>query len=39
MRARRKLFGEYGMLGRYRAASRPNQAGGLFFGLLRECLE
>jgi hypothetical protein len=37
-RARRYLFGEYGLLGHYRAHPDPNQE-RLFFGLLRECLE
>lgn len=38
MRARRALFGEYGLLGRYNRHPDPNQE-RLFFGLLRECLE
>jgi hypothetical protein len=38
MRARRKLFGDYGLLGRYARHPDPNQE-HLFFGLLRECLE
>ena len=38
MRARRKLFGDYGLLGRYARHPDPRQE-GLFFGLLRECLE
>jgi len=38
MRARRTLFGEYGLLGRYRPHPDPNQE-RFFFGLLRECLE
>lgn len=38
MRARRKLFGEYGMLGRYREHPDSNQE-RLFFGLLAECLD
>jgi hypothetical protein len=38
MRARRKLFGEYGLLGNYREHPDPNQT-HLFFGLLKECLE
>jgi hypothetical protein len=35
---RRKVFGEYAFLGRYRRNPDPNQE-HLFFGLLRECLE
>ena len=38
MRARRKLFGDHGMLGRYRRHPDHNQE-RLFFGLLRECLD
>jgi hypothetical protein len=38
MRARRKLFGDYGLLGRYARHPDPKQE-SLFFGLLRECLE
>jgi hypothetical protein len=38
MRARRRLFGEYGLLGNYRRHPDRNQE-RLFFGLLRECLE
>jgi hypothetical protein len=38
MRARRALFGEYGLLGRYKPHPDPNQE-RFFFGLLRECLE
>jgi hypothetical protein len=38
MRARRKLFGDYGLLGHYARHPDPNQE-NLFFGLLRECLE
>jgi hypothetical protein len=38
MRARRKLFGEYGLLGRY-APHPDRRQEALFFGLLRECLE
>ncbi len=38
MRARRKLFGEYALLGKYRAHPDPKQE-QLFFGLLRECLD
>ncbi len=38
MRARRKLFGEYGLLGNYSAHPDKNQE-RLFFGLLRECVE
>ena len=37
-RARRKLFGDYGMLGRYSRHPDQNQE-NLFFGLLRECLD
>jgi hypothetical protein len=37
-RARRHLFGDYGMLGRYRSHPDPNQE-RFFFGLLRECVE
>jgi hypothetical protein len=36
--ARRKLFGDYGMLGRYQPHPDPHQE-RLFFGLLRECLD
>ena len=38
MRARRHLFGEYGLLGNYRRHPDRNQE-HYFFGLLRECLE
>jgi len=38
MRARRKLFGEYALLGNYRRHPDPNQE-RFFFGLLKECLE
>jgi hypothetical protein len=38
MRARRKLFGDYALMGRYARHPDPNQE-NLFFGLLRECLE
>jgi len=38
MWARRKLFGDYGMLGNYARHPDRNQE-KLFFGLLRECLE
>lgn len=38
MRARRKLFGEYGLMGNYRRHPDTNQE-RLFFGLLAECLE
>jgi hypothetical protein len=38
MTARRKLFGEYGLMGRYQAHPDPNQE-RLFFGLLRECVD
>jgi hypothetical protein len=38
MRARRKLFGEYGLLGKYKDHPDPNQE-RFFFGLLKECLD
>ncbi len=38
MRARRALFGPYGLLPRYRRHPDPNQE-ALFFAYLRECLE
>lgn len=38
MRARRKLFGEYGLLGNYKAHPDPNQE-RFFFGLLKECVD
>jgi hypothetical protein len=38
MRARRKLFGDYGLLGSYNSHPDRNQE-NLFFGLLRECVE
>lgn len=38
MVARRKLFGDYGLMGRYQPHPDPNQE-RFFFGLLRECLE
>ncbi|TCK19077.1 hypothetical protein DFR30_2371 [Thiogranum longum] len=38
MRARRKIFGEYGLLGKYKEHPDTNQT-HLFFGLLKECLE
>jgi hypothetical protein len=38
MVARRKLFGDYGLLGHYNPHPDPNQE-RFFFGLLRECLE
>lgn len=38
MRTRRRLFGEYGLLGRYSPHPDRNQE-SFFFGLLRECLE
>lgn len=38
MQARRKLFGDYGLMGRYQAHPDPNQE-KLFFDLLRECLD
>jgi hypothetical protein len=37
MRARRRLFGEYGLLGAYKEHPDPNQE-RFFFGLLKECL-
>jgi len=37
MRARRQLFGEYGLLGNYKEHPDPNQT-KLFFGLLKECV-
>ena len=36
--ARRRLFGDYGLLGRYRRHPDPQQE-RFFFGLLRECVE
>jgi hypothetical protein len=38
MTARRKLFGEYALLGHYNRHPDPRQE-ALFFGLLRECLD
>jgi hypothetical protein len=38
MRLRRRVFGDYGLLGRYAAHPDPNQE-RFFFGLLRECVE
>jgi hypothetical protein len=38
MMARRKLFGDYGLLGHYRPHPDPNQE-RFFFGLLRECVD
>ena len=38
MRARRKLFGDHGLLGSYRRHPDQNQE-RFFFGLLRECVE
>ena len=38
MRARRKLFGEYAVLGNYKSHPDPNQE-RFFFGLLKECIE
>jgi len=38
MRARRRLFGEYALLGRYKPHPDPNQE-RFFFGLLKECVE
>ena len=38
MRARRKIFGEYGLLGKYKEHPDANQT-RLFFGLLKECVE
>ena len=37
-RARRRLFGEYALLGRYKPHPDPNQE-RFFFGLVRECVE
>jgi hypothetical protein len=37
-RARRKLFGDYGLLGRYKPHPDPKQE-AFFFGMLRGCLE
>ena len=37
LRARRHIFGEYGMLGHYKRHPDPNQE-DFFFGLLKECL-
>jgi len=37
-RARRALFGDYGLLGNYAEHPDPNQV-NLFFGLVRECLD
>ena len=38
MMARRKLFGEYALLGHYKPHPDPNQE-NFFFGLLKECME
>jgi len=38
MRARRRLFGEYALLGHYKPHPDPKQE-QFFFGLLKECLE
>jgi hypothetical protein len=38
MRARRRLFGEYAFLGKYRSHPDPNQE-RFFFGLLKECVD
>jgi hypothetical protein len=38
MRWRRRLLGNYALLGRYKPHPDPNQQ-NFFFGLLRECLE
>ena len=38
MRARRRFFGEYGLLGSYKPHPDPNQE-RFFFGLLKECVE
>lgn len=38
VRARRHLFGEYGMMGHYKQHPDPAQQ-NLFFGLLKECIE
>ena len=37
-RMRARLFGEYGLLGRYKAHPDQNQE-QFFFGLLKECLD
>ena len=37
-RARRQMFGDYGLLGHYRRHPDPNQE-RFFFGLLRECVD
>jgi len=37
-RLRARVFGEYGLLGRYREHPDPQQE-AFFFGLLKECLE
>ncbi|MEA3242899.1 MAG: hypothetical protein U9Q19_05590, partial [Pseudomonadota bacterium] len=37
-RARRSLFGDYGLLGSYGQHPDPNQE-NFFFGLVRECLD
>ncbi|MDX1424755.1 MAG: hypothetical protein R3322_16540 [Kiloniellales bacterium] len=37
-RMRRRLFGDYALMGRYRSHPDPNQE-RFFFGLLRECLD
>jgi hypothetical protein len=37
-RSRRVLFGEYGLMGRYKSHPDPNQE-RFFFGLLRECVD
>jgi len=37
MRARRRLFGEYALLGHYKVHPDPNQE-AFFFGLLKECI-
>ena len=38
MQLRRKFFGDYGLLGKYKNHPDKNQE-DLFFGLLKECLE
>jgi hypothetical protein len=38
MTLRRKVFGDYGLMGRYQPHPDPNQE-KLFFGLLRECVD
>ena len=38
LRAKRKIFGEYAFVGKYKQHPDPNQE-RYFFGLLKECLE